>query len=842
MTLNRELDGRSIEPFYLLEIALQNGGPMLYFADRNITVGSQTYEKYIESVSGISDEIKRIDSTFLNANITIQFKNIRFRTYNYLIEIGDTYPFEGALCTIKQLYTAAGTPLVVFVGYLDQPENIDLAGFTCQVSSVLANVDRTWKQRIIDTTTYPNAWEDVGKPEPAIYGADVLVPALRVDWGARTTLKSAIDASQTTGIELSIYDRFPASGTVIVDSEEISFTGRSSGVLSGVTRGANSTIASAHAAAATAWEKKAQYDSLLAGHQLKSVGDIYAEIQGELLRVTSGVSAVVVGGKHLLRATGSVSVAAVSNTVAVVDTTDVHDTIAVNDGITVSDTIAVNDGSGVSDTILVNDGSGVSDTIAVNDGIGVTDNIAVSTSANELIQKLNANTPLTYNQADSGYKAAYWPTAPSGTLSDITAQYTFLVTCTAAPSSRVEMRIYHGAAGDYTTVAYIETTGAITYVVASPFKRARTSWDSYCELYKNSGSGGTWTFTLQEAVMTCTRPISLTKSGAASKTGSATKSGGAAKTGSVTKSGGAAKTGSVSKSGNAAKSGTASKSGLAAKTGTVALTGGVIATYMVDRFHAKVDGYADPDGNYGGIGNLIERPDYVIKHFIVQQFGRNISENNASSFSAAGTYYASAISGGYKFAFRIDQKITPSQWLQRMAFECRSTIQFRAGQWYLDPIPDAAPTVKKTISAQDITGQYGKMTFSHSPIIEIVNDITASLKKNYSRMGSESDWLLTSIASDAISQAKYDLRPLALQFECIRVQTMADHVVAHILLHRKNTTLMVTFPIFWEYFDLVTGDTFDISNPLYNARKFSIEAFRRIDKASATVIAREWPS
>ncbi len=65
---------------------------------------------------------------------------------------------------------------------------------------------------------------------------------------ATTTLKSGINASQTTGIQLNDASQFPTSGTnfVQIGTEEISYTGISSGVLTGVTRGVRNTTAATH--------------------------------------------------------------------------------------------------------------------------------------------------------------------------------------------------------------------------------------------------------------------------------------------------------------------------------------------------------------------------------------------------------------------------------------------------------------------------------------------------------------------------------------------------------------------------------------------------------------------
>jgi hypothetical protein len=76
--------------------------------------------------------------------------------------------------------------------------------------------------------------------EPFVYGSTVLMPAVRTDWGAKTTLLADITASQTS-FELSDASRFPASGTILIDDEKISYTSKSGNVLNGLTRGASGT-------------------------------------------------------------------------------------------------------------------------------------------------------------------------------------------------------------------------------------------------------------------------------------------------------------------------------------------------------------------------------------------------------------------------------------------------------------------------------------------------------------------------------------------------------------------------------------------------------------------------
>ena len=65
---------------------------------------------------------------------------------------------------------------------------------------------------------------------------------------AVTSLTSSINSSQTTGIQLNDATQFPTSGTnfLQIGTEEISYTGISSSVLTGVTRGVRNTTAASH--------------------------------------------------------------------------------------------------------------------------------------------------------------------------------------------------------------------------------------------------------------------------------------------------------------------------------------------------------------------------------------------------------------------------------------------------------------------------------------------------------------------------------------------------------------------------------------------------------------------
>ena len=72
------------------------------------------------------------------------------------------------------------------------------------------------------------------------------------DWPSTTLLNGALNDSATT-VTVDSTASFPVSGTFTVDSEDISYTGRTATTFTGCTRGANSTSEAAHDDNATAY-------------------------------------------------------------------------------------------------------------------------------------------------------------------------------------------------------------------------------------------------------------------------------------------------------------------------------------------------------------------------------------------------------------------------------------------------------------------------------------------------------------------------------------------------------------------------------------------------------------
>ena len=305
---------------FLTQIQLING-PLVYWAPENIEVDGHQYEDYINNIQGISSELSFMDTAANNLAITISFDNTRpWRSYPRLSEALEAYPIAGAPITLLETYLddlgvpASDGPVILTKGFMEQQGKVKTESFDCKVSSRLYHIDQTYHQPIINTNTYLNAFEDVGSAEPIIIGTGIQGPALRVDWGVRSTLLWAINETQITDIIITkTQNALPATGSVLIDDEEIYYTGttldaRGNWILGGVARQYNNSAASSHRHGAEVQEVKSKYDSLLACHQLGAVTEAFAEINSRLYSVSDGLSVVWENGKQLLRATKMVNI------------------------------------------------------------------------------------------------------------------------------------------------------------------------------------------------------------------------------------------------------------------------------------------------------------------------------------------------------------------------------------------------------------------------------------------------------------------------------------------------------------------------------------------------------
>lgn len=475
---------RGAAPVWILKCPFSSG--TLYLSDRTFVVpgwdGGVTTKSWIKEWGELDEDLSGELSAPRVADFTVEILVDRNSSPNIEgLLWSKAQKIESVPCTLYQWFlgldAAAAPPQKFQVFYVVDYPPVDELLYRVRFVDQSVWYDRHLSSKI-DLAAYPNAHlDDVGKVEPILYGAGVTIPALRTDWGHKTTLKAGISAAETGSLDLSEDDsRMPSSGSVWIDGEQIGYAGKSGRVLSTLTRNQNGAGATLHNAGAVVWQHKTQYDSLLSRYELQSVGDIFAEIEGQLLRVTSGVSAVLSGGKHYLRATAQIRV------------------------------------------------QPIGDGIGVNDGIGVSDNIGVSASAStKTVYPTSGGNAADGNEdtyeADLGSGSPYVTvTFPSTSYGTVSAQYYWLVYSTQFASGTNGAR-YRVAGGSWVG---LDGTGGVTTKRKVRVAVSGGSWGDALEFDLLNGTEARLWECYKEVDYTPT----LTKSGSAYRSGSVTKTGG----------------------------------------------------------------------------------------------------------------------------------------------------------------------------------------------------------------------------------------------------------------------------------------------------------------------------
>ncbi len=327
---------RGASPFYILECPFPSTGT-IFLADYAITTTSwkggittlpwiANWGKIVENIA--SDQALTKTSTFsldviIDPRYPLTDIEATLETAANNPEITDCFLYRAYRDLIGPLETT-DPPQLVWAGNFIDWEKIDDLTMRCEMVDRSVRIDKYIGTKL-SLTSYPDAClDDIGKMINIVYGANNMVTGLRSAWGSKTTVKTLL-TNTATSVELSDSSQLPASGTILVDEEQITFTGNSSNTLTGCTRGAHSTTAVQHGVGSIVWEVLNQYDSILAGHALRAITTAYALIDGYLLRVTSGISNLVSGGVHLLRASSQISVAPLSDIdVSLSDSGHVH--------------------------------------------------------------------------------------------------------------------------------------------------------------------------------------------------------------------------------------------------------------------------------------------------------------------------------------------------------------------------------------------------------------------------------------------------------------------------------------------------------------------------------------
>ncbi len=803
-------DGQAFR--YLLEITPSGGATRYLCADAQ-TISGNTYEGELLSLGVLTESSGR--TTDIQVSVLLNAAN------RAAVQLS-----ADAKLLLWAVGTARADADLLLWGEIADPLRIadGKISFDIVARSMRQNQPVT---RLVTATEFPGADPDaIGQIKPVIYGTVLGQPCLAVDAGSMTTLQTAAGASDTT---LTVTDTaaFPTTGTLQLDIEQVTYTGKTATTFTGCARGANGTTASQHDVGGTVAEVQTYYDYLVADHPVQAIDAVYVDGVRQ-----SGADFVFFpnsNGQAFVRFYTLPTVVrqvnlGVTDTIAVVDGISVvdgivlndgiavNDTLALSDGITVTDDNAVTDGISIADAISVTDGINVTDNNAVTDGISVSDNISVASSQGAhghsvagIAGSVVANQANAAFPASTSYLAVTFPT-PSGAT---------VVSYDVTISSSHGWEILDGVYGS----VLVSGSGSGSYSFSSSFGGIRVRGSSVW--------GGTMVFarqhyTVSEATNNATPGITSTKSGSASKTGTVTLTGGASKTGTVTKSGsvtksgtvtltgGASKTGTVSRTGGITKSGTVSragnvaKSGSATKTGTVVLTGNSVAdTKIGGTVTADVRGYEDDaSGTITGTPNaLIERPDHIARHILLTYAGADASEVPAAAFDAF---------TGQKLAVSLTVNITVRDLLQRIAKECNATIAYSGARWLMRD--RTTGTASLTLTDSDIVRQdSGASTLaeSRSGLRGIVNRYIwrAGLSATRRR------WAASGEINDTASQTSYGVRADHINLHDVHDQTQALTILNWQLTRAANPNRAVlTCSVLLGHYALEVGDLVDVSS------------------------------
>src|SRR5262252_8985646 len=226
-----------------------------------------------------------------------------------------TYELIGAQVTLSRLVRGGTTPTPLGVLFVETAPDLDDRQIRLRLRDASLRLEHQAPVTLVNRTDFPSCAADlVGTALPWPFGSLLSVPLLPVVGGTLGKITNAIDATTTTSIgvirddgsQLDATDL--ASHVILIDWEEVTFTGISSGfILTGVTRGANGSTAAAHDNGAPVFEILSTYVYAIgehaAGWPISSLTNVRA--QGALTSSGTVNTDQVIAGHHL----GTLSIA-----------------------------------------------------------------------------------------------------------------------------------------------------------------------------------------------------------------------------------------------------------------------------------------------------------------------------------------------------------------------------------------------------------------------------------------------------------------------------------------------------------------------------------------------------
>lgn len=257
---------------YLLEIQLTSPSALtLRFCDgalsaqRYLAMG-QEWEPVVIDWGELAEAMNAVnlDGRPSTAAITISNTALVGATGRKLHELmrspfntGGTYEWAFAKAIVRLLLDPGhdvSDVVALQTFYLEEPDEIGETTITLKMSDAALMFEDKLAITKISRDLFPFASPAVvGREVPRAFGTIKNVKAIPVVDGISATLSADITAAATS-LTLDDASGLPATGTLQIDAEHLSYTVKNGNAISGITRGANSTKASAHTAASRVYE------------------------------------------------------------------------------------------------------------------------------------------------------------------------------------------------------------------------------------------------------------------------------------------------------------------------------------------------------------------------------------------------------------------------------------------------------------------------------------------------------------------------------------------------------------------------------------------------------------
>lgn len=653
--------------------------------------------------------------------------------------------------------------LTYFIGKIENPE---LEAATVIVNCVDVSIDivNKFAPEVCTIANYPGADpDDIGKIFPIVFGRAKKVPFLAVNAGSLDTLSEACSATDTTLYLSDATGYAPTGGIVQIDEEQIYYSGVSGTALTGCTRGYASTDAVAHNLGAIVAEVQTEYIYAMA-HPVTTFNGVYvqnAKTGEHVLQSASLYTAYTgqTGNEHASYPGKAVIVFTTLPVITQQINVEIQDTISVDDSIDVGDPGHDHEGEAAYKTwnfdycYHYNPGAGGS---------------------------FHPSYPL-QNASDGNLTSECWVKNQGTQILFRRVQYQDL----EGIPSQYRLCLQMGSFLDSNcgiSVTWLGRTVSSTTANAT----VRSTWTAL------SGGQQSWEYIQSiDGLLTRTGTNALGYAGVSEVWIEII----------VTGAGG---TVSTDLSGDY-------KIGAAVKVGTVSLVGNSVADTVVGgAVSADVDGWmADSTGYYGTNGMVIERPDYILKKFLVYYCGLSATTDFGSTYTIAGTNFDTY---GVRLAVVLLEHENPLDFMTRVAFHSRSIQFFEDGDHQIVYLPDQT-IINKTFADSRIL--VDSLKLGYTPRAEVVNKISA----NYNRYWVENwdkDIVETSksgvVVESADSIAAYGTRssePVYLDY--ITGEMQATSMMEWYLGEVEFPTLLVEFDCLNYADDLMRGDIVSIA-------------------------------